>query len=293
MSFEPVDFFVTDKTPMALPVSGVLVKIYNAAGSVFFTQATTDTNGQASFLLETQSYSARFFKQHVSFAQPQLFDVLAAPDENKFDTKAEVLVMPVATDPRLCRASGFFRNLNGAPKQWLDIHFNAHFAPILLEGDAIFTERVEIRTDADGYACIDLIRCAQYDAIIENLEDTARVVSVPDASSVNLPDLLLPVVGSVMFDPPGPYALTIGTDLVVTPTVMTSDGRPLEGVAPYDVQWSTSDPLVAMVLPTATTLVLRGLAAGTTELKATRANQTIIRIPNTPIQGQPVAITVT
>jgi len=293
MSFEPVDFFITDKTAMALPVVGVLVRIYSGTGAVFFTQATTDINGQASFLLETQDYTARFFKQQVSFSQPQLFTVLETPEINKFDIKAEVLVPPIATDPRLCRASGFFRNLNGSPKQWLDIHFIARFSPILLEGAAIFGERVEIRTDADGYACIDLIRCAQYDATVENLEDRARCVSVPDASSVNLPDLLLPVVGSVMFDPPGPYALVIGTDITITPTVMTSDGRPLEGVGTADVQWSMLDPTIAVVLPTATTLVLRGLVAGTTELRATRNDQTIIRIPNTPIQGQPVAITVT
>jgi hypothetical protein len=170
----------------------------------------------------------------------------------------------------------------------------AKFAPILLEGDAIFTERIEIRTDEDGYACIDLIRCAQYDAIIENLEDKARLVSVPDAASVNLPDLLLPVVGSVTFDPPGPYDLVVGgPDLTVTPTVVTSDGRPLIGSALEDVQWGVADPATAVVMPTATTLVLRGLAPGATTLTATRLDKSIIRIPNTPIQGQPVAIDVT
>jgi len=293
MSAEPVDIFVTDTTPSATPIAGVVVGIYNAAGSVFFTRAVTDGSGRASFYLETQDYSLRLYKTHISFGQPQLFTVEPTPTVNAFTVRGEVLVPPISTDPRLCRASGYFRNLNGAPKRWLDIHFIAQFAPILLEGDAIFTERIEIRTDENGYACVDLIRCAQYDAIIENLEDKARTVAVPDLPSVNLPDLLLPVVGSVSFDPPGPYALVIGTDLTITPTVLTSDGRPLEGVAPYDVQWSTQDPSVAMVLPTATTLVLRGLAAGTTELRATRTDQTIIRIPNTPIQGQPVAITVT
>lgn len=294
MSFEPVDVYVTDKTPLANPVAGVLVKIYNAAGSTFYTQGVTDAGGKASFLLETQQYSMRFYKAHVEFTQPQLFTVLAAPEVNKFDVKADVLVVPIATDPRLCRASGYFRNLNGAPKQFLDIHFIAKFSPILLEGDAIFSERVEIRTDKDGYACIDLIRCAQYDATIEALEDKPRCINVPDAASVNLPDLLLPVVASVVFDPPGPYDLTVGgPDVVVTPTLMTSDGRPLEGTALDDVQWQVADTQVAAVLPSSTTLALRGLAAGSTELRCVRQNQSIVRIPNTPITGQPVALVVT
>lgn len=294
MSAEPVDVLVTDSTPMATPLSGVVVGVYNAAGSVFFTRATTDANGRASFYLETQDYSLRLYRYHVSFGQPQLFTVVPSPAVNSFVVRGEVLVPPISPDPRLCRASGYFRNLNGAPKRWLDIHFIAKFAPILLEGDAIFSERVEIRTDENGYAELDLIRCGQYDAIVENLEDKARCVSVPDLPSVNLPDLLLPVVGSVAFDPPGPYSLVVGgPDLTVTPTVLTSDGRPLEGVAPYDVQWSTEDPSIAVVLPTATTLVLRGLAPGSTSLVAKRSNQSIIRIPNTPIQGQPVPITVT
>lgn len=294
MSYEPVEVYVTDTTPLATPLANVVVGVYNAAGSTLFTRATTDVNGRAAFYLETQDYSLRFYRYHVSFGQPQLITVLAAPETNSFSVRGEVLVPPMSPDLRLCRASGYFRNLNGAPKRYLDIHFIAKFAPILLEGDAVFTERVEVRTDENGYVELDLIRCAQYDAIIENLEDQARCVSVPDAASVNLPDLLLSVVGSVVFDVEGPYNLvTSGDDLILTPTVVTSDGRPLEGVAPYDVQWSTEDPAIAVVLPTATTLALRGLSPGTTRLVAKRSNQTIIRIPNTPIQGQPVDITVT
>jgi uncharacterized protein YjdB len=293
MSFEPVDFYVADKTPLASPVESVLIKVYDAAGSIFFTQATTDADGHAGFLLETQQYSARFYKAHVEFTQPQLFEVLAAPETNSFNVSADVLVPPIATDPRLCRASGFFRELTGGPKRFLDIHFIARFAPILLEGDAIFTERVAIRTDEQGYAVIDLIRGACYDAYIEGLEDTPRYIAVPDSASVNLPDLLLPVVASITLDPPGPYDLTVGQELIVTPTVVTSDGRPLTGAAVEDVQWTSSDDQVAAVFPSSTTLTLRGIAAGTADIQAVRLNQTIIRIPNTPIEGQPVAITVT
>lgn len=294
MSFEPVNLVVTDKTSMATPIPNVLVKIYNVAGTVFYTQATTDENGVAAFLLESQSYSSRFYKAHVSFEQPQLLDIIADAGlaGNTFDVQGDVLAPPIATDPRLCRASGFFRDLTGAPKKFLDLHFIAQFSPILLEGDAIFTERVAIRTDEKGFACLDLIRFATYSAYIEGDENSARCINVPDSASVNLPDLLLPVVDSVTFIPVGPYVVGVGTELVLTPSVMTSDKRPLDGIAAADVGWSSSDNQVLGVSTTANTVVLRGVAPGTANLVATRLNQTIVRIPNTPIKGQPVPVVI-
>ncbi len=291
MSFEPVSFLVTDKTPAATPVPNVLVKIYNPAGSVFYTQAVSDENGLASFLLETQDYSARFYKAQVSFQQPQLFTVVEG-GPNDFVTRGDVLIPPIATDPRLCRASGFFRNLTGAPKRFLDLHFIAQFDPILLESAAVFTERVAIRTDKDGYAEIDLIRGGNYSAYVEGNEDQARCISVPDTASVNLPDLLLPVVDSVTFAEPGPYSVGVDANLFLTPTVMTSDRRPLDGIAAADVIWRSDNVNVLAVSTTATQVVARGVSPGTANIIATRANQTIIRIPNTPIKGQPVQVTV-
>lgn len=294
MSFEPVDFYVTDSSPLANPVEGAVVKIYDSTGVTFYSQATTDALGHAGFLLETTvAYSARFYKSHVSFRQPQLFAVLAAPSTNAFNIKADVLVPPIATDPRLCRASGFFRELTGGPRRYLDIHFIARFSPVVLDGAAIFTERVTIRTDENGFATIDLIRGALYDAYVESMEDEPRYVAVPDAASANLPDLLLPVVASISLSPAGPYNLAVGQELVVTPTVVTSDGRPLDGTAPYDVIWASTDDSIAAVFSSDTTLTLRGIAAGTASLTAKRQDQSIIRIPDTGIQGQPVSITVT
>jgi hypothetical protein len=295
VSFEPVDFLVTDKSPIAIPVPNVLVKVYSADGRTFYTQTTTDMNGVASFLLDSSvSYSARFYKVHVGFQQPQLFTVVEGGGlvANSFVTRGDVLTPPIATDPRLCRASGFFRDLNGAPKKFLDIMFIAKFAPILLEGDAIFTERVELRTDEQGYAEVDLIRFAQYDAYVEANEDQVRLINVPDSPSVNLPDLLLPVVASITFAEEAPYSTPLDTSLFLTPTVMTSDGRELPCVGSGDVLWRSDDETVFSVSNTRTQVVIHPAARGTAHLTATRADQTIIRIPNTPISGQPVEIVI-
>lgn len=293
MSFETVDVFALDSTPLHSPIQSVLVKVYNPAGSVFFTQGTTDALGHVGFLLETQLYSIRLFKFMVGFTQPVLAEILASPAVNKFNIFGEVFVPPTPTDLRLCRASGFFRDISGSPKRFLDIQVISKFSPILLDGSAVVTERQIIRTDEKGYAQMDLIRGGRYQVTIEAFEDCQREIAVPDTSSVNLPDLLFPVVDRVVFAPLPPYALLVGQTVVVTPTVLASDGRPLTGTDIEDVTWRTVNESIASVTVSSTTLSIRGNGAGITQLTAARNNSSIIRIPDTPIGGQPIDITVT
>ena len=289
MSFEPVNVQVADQ--MSAPVPDVMVKVYNADGTVFFSQATTDPEGKAGFLLETLDYSMRFYKFQVGFSQPQLFSVLPAPGPNTFDVVAEPFDPPVAQDPRLCKCSGFFRDLDGSAKCNLDMHFVTQFDPVILDDAAIITGERHVRTDENGFACIDLIRGANY---IVNIEAVGafqpRCVSVPDLAGCNLPDLLFPIVEKVVL-PGAPYALTVLGTQEVVPEVYDSSGRPLEEIA-SDVVWKMADPTIASVITSGNKLTLKGISAGTTQLTAERKDQTIIKIPNTPIEGQPVDVVV-
>jgi hypothetical protein len=275
------------------PIEGVLVKVYNPAGDVFFTQATTDSNGLAGLTLETLEYSLRFYKFQAGFTQPQLIEVLEAPETNVFDIVGEPFVLPVATDPRFCRCSGYFRDLAGGPMQYLDMNFMSEFEPVIVDDAMISGNSVSIRTDENGYAQIDLIRGGIYYVRIEAIGgDAMRCVRVPDLASTNLPDLLFPVVERVTFDPAGPFAVAVGGELVVTPTVYDSAGWPLVGAALADVLWGSGDESVMAVVATETELTLRGIAAGTANLTAFRVDSSIIRIPDTAIGGAPQEVTV-
>jgi hypothetical protein len=291
MSFEPTDVFVKDQN--GSPIEGVVVKVFNAAGTVAFTQQTTDANGQASFLLSTQQYSMRFYKYQATFQQPQLFTVLEAPEVNQFDAVGSVVTPPAATDPRLCRCSGFFRDADGTPQQSLDMAFFSDFSPILLESAGVIPRTFRIRTDSSGYAQVDLIRGGIYRVTIEAMECSDRFIKVPDQASSNLPDVLFPVVKSVLFDVDGPHTLAVGGELVLTPTVLASSGLVLEGSGSLDVKWTLSDSAVASLVVGSSTLTITGLTAGSTNLQATRHDLSIIQIPSLEIEGQPVSITVT
>lgn len=289
---QSVDIYVYDTTSLHNPVEGVMVRVFDETGATFQSQQATDALGHAGFTLAEDTYSLRFYKFGVQVPQPQLIEVTTL-GPNAFNAYGVVFVHPVSTDARLCRCSGYFRDITGAPHAWVDIMFIGQFSPILLESSAVVSERRTIRTGKDGYACIDLIRCAEYMATIQGYEDTQRKVQVPDLPSCNLPDLLFPVVSSVSFDLVGPYNVAVGSTLVLQPTVVDTAGVPIGGVANCDVQWSSSDDTILAVAPMSSTeLVLTGVSAGTAELRATRRNTSIIRIPDVAISGVPQTVTV-
>lgn len=296
MSIETVRVFLVNDNVGNSPVEGVLVRVFNSAGSALITQTSTDAQGIADFSLECPAaYKVRFFKERFFVSQPVAM-VTASPftASNAFIVVGHVYAPPEAVHPRMCRCSGFFRNVNNSPAASVDVHLIAKFNPLLLEGNAMLTERLRGRTDETGYLEVDLVRCGQYDVTVEGMEDHLRTVSVPDAPSANLPDLLFPVVDRITFSPAGPWSIGVGqgSEVVITPSIYTSDGRLLEGTSIEDVLWSTETPGIAAVIPSATTLTLRGIAPGSTSLLATRLDQSIVRIPATPIAGVPVTVTV-
>lgn len=294
MTIGSVDIQVIDDTTLRTSIEGVVVRIFDATNTHYITQAITGPNGIAAFSLVIPGvYYVRFFKDKVSFNQPQ---ILTALDQalNSFSVMGHVYSPPESTNPRLCRCSGFFKQPDNSAAVNHDIHFIPKFDPLLLEGNAMLTERLAQRTDGQGYVQVDLVRFGQYEVTVEGLEDQQRVITIPDLPSVNLCDLLFSVVERIEFDPPGPWNIAVGSDndFIIGVTVYTSDGRTLPGTAMMDVQWATGDVSVASVMPTDKTIVLRGLKPGTTTLCPIRWNQSIIRIPNTPIQGTPVDINV-
>lgn len=287
---DPVDFFVNDTSPMANPVQGVTVKILSPDGKTFVTQGTTDASGHAGFLLPDGNYQARFFKFQTGFQNPQLFSVVAG--QNEFNVAATVLDPPVPTDPRLCTAFGYFRDITGAPQAYVEIHFIAKFDPVWLDGAGVLKERVIIRTDEKGYAEVNLIRNGQYDCTIQGEEDVTRTISVPDAPNVNLPDLIFPVISLIEWTNPPPFTVGIGQQISSQATVYGSDGENL-GSGCGQILFKNSDDTVAVFSYSPTGLLtVTGLKSGTTTITISRADQSIVRIPDNGIENGTLVITV-
>jgi hypothetical protein len=288
--YESVDISVLADTD-ADPVEGVLVRIFALDGQIV-TESVTDQEGKVNFLLPLGHFSMRFYKFAVRFSMPQDFVVVATPyggiNTNVFDVKATVLTPPLATDSRFCRCSGYFRDATGAPKDWLALEFQPTFNPLILEGASVSDAPASVRTDEFGYAKIDLLRGAKYQVLVGN---AVRIARVPDAPSASLPAILFPVVSKIngLLEN---VVLPVGESLILTPQVIDSAGVPLVGTATSDVRWSIADDTVATLTVTSKTLELKGRSPGTTSVTATRLDQSVVVIPDKPIEGQPLTLTV-
>lgn len=291
MSYLPVDFCVlavtTDK-----PISGALVKVFAQDGKSVYGEMLSGDDGKASFLLfGPQRYQARAYKFSTGFTNPIYFDVDPAPNaKNSFIIRATPVDYPTSNDPRLCMCAGYFRKPDGSAAAGLDIHIITKFHPILLDGSGVLTERVSVRTDSSGWVQVPLIRFGQYDVLLEGYEDVTREICVPAAPACNLPDLVFEVVSQVDISPQ-PIVVRRGQILDVYPEVYTSIGRKLDGTARDKVCWKVADTNIAGVTVSWDRLVFYGHMRGTTSLSATRADQTIVRIPDPPLlPGIPILV---
>jgi hypothetical protein len=319
MAAETVKFYLTDQDTD--PILGVLVRVFDATGTTFITQDTTvDVGGDAVAEVTLDGddppnqYTVRLSKTGVAFdgslgddsKSPQLIEIYSPPanaptGKNDFDIRGETFTRPVSSDARLCRASGFFKNAAGQPLPNLDIKFINQFKPTIVDGNAVMGERVEVRTDADGYVEFDLYRNGEYLAWVQSIQaaddDPASAISfsrevvVPDTTSVNLIDLLFPIVAEITFSE-DPVTLAVDEEKEITAVVKATDGRTLTGTACEDVLYEIADSAVASLRIEADKLTIRGEAAGSTEVTATRQDQTIVVIPSATITGSPLAVTV-
>jgi len=320
VAVETVKIYVKDQDD--LPIVDVLVRVFDETGTTFISQNyTTLVSGraEAEFTLDGDdppiSYTIRLSKTGVAFdgnqgdasKTPQLITIYSPPTAapngtNNFEVIGQTFTLPTATDPRLCRASGFFKDPTGQPLAGLEMEFINQFRPAVVDGYGVLGAKVDVRTDEDGYVEIDLYRFAEYHVMIQGLEtaeecDTGAIVFdrdivVPDRASMSLLDLLFPVVASIDW---GLTAVSVaeGESLDIFPSLTATDYRELTGSANEDVIYSVEDEEIASVSASEDRVTVVGKAAGITNLIATRKDQSIVIIPAAEISGQPIEITVT
>lgn len=235
-----VNVFVNDTQVSPAPIAGVVVNVYDGTSLAFITSGTTDSGGQAAFLLPGasmgQAYELRFFKSGVIFTNPMdisVLDPVSPPNTNDFDTTGTVVTIPVATDPRMCRCTGQFIDFGGrpvpntlvqvlaimdageltSPPDQPDIPpfliqppipppnvLSGFQVPKVLDGKMVSPMAMEFRTDNNGKVSMDLIRGGQYYVTFAGEEDVIWNIVVPDRSSVNLIDLVHPEPKTVTWD---------------------------------------------------------------------------------------------
>jgi len=313
---ETVRVYTVDEN--ADPLEGVLVRFFDSLDT-FVTQNISSLVGAEAYAEVTIDgdtppidYTIRLSKTGVAFdgllgddsRTPQAISVYSPPGaspptSNGFTVQGQTFVRPAATDPRLCRCSGFFFDLSGRPLANLDMHFIAAcfnegqdpYSPTIVDGNAVLQGgRIITRTDSRGYFQIDLYRTGEYSVLIQGQETMLRKVKVPDASSINVVSLLFPVVTSVVFNP-DPLSISVDNYVDVDVVITASDGRVLD-VGDQDVTFASTDTAVASIQIVENKLRVFGVAPGVTTITAVRADTSIQTIPSEPQTYTPLSVTV-
>lgn len=288
------------------PLTDVLVRVFDGTDT-FITQGVTALVGAEAYTEFTVDgddppipYTVRLSKAGVAFdgslgddsKTPQGIEVyspasLAPTGTNNFQVQGQTFTLPVATDPRLCRASGFFVDPAGRPLADYDISFYNQACPLIVDGKAVVGSRVWGKTDANGYFELDLYRGGAYLVDMEGLV-MARSIIVPDLGAVNLVSLLFPTVASISYVP-DPVSLAVGGTQEVTVTVLDSTGREI-ALADCDVTFESSDVSIFTVSISDEVVTLTGVAAGAAELVATRMDTSIVVVPDITLDTLAVTV---
>ena len=302
MTVETVRIAIADDQVVPQPVDGVQARVFNDVGS-FITTATSGAimDGEVQVELPGSSggevYELRFFKLGVALP-PKVLAVYSPPSlaptgANNFAITAEVFRLTPSPDTRMCRVSGFVSNATGRQRRGVTLVVIPQFNAFIADPTVVTPGRFIVKTDADGSCSFDLFRRAEYTITIEGQEEVSRLVRAPDRASVSLTALLFPVVARAEFaEGAGPFSLLSGAELILTPTITTSDFRVLEGAGAEDVGYWIDDPSIASVYIMSDRIAVRGITAGTTTLRLSRLDASVVSLPDPGIVGGLVTLTV-
>ncbi len=276
-------------------VENVYVGLHDSSSKALLQTDTTDSDGLASFsavdpALNSGVYEIRIvpsFPGTLTDGKVQNITVLDTPPPetpNEFVVEVTKESLPTATNPRLCRCSGYFVDAAGQPAPDITVFFTEHCVPKLeyqsesnFTAKAVVPSRLTARTDSDGYMVIDLYRDAIYEVHAEGFINISRDVKIPDLSAANMPDILFPVVGTVKWyeslvqlvpteAPTKTVSLAGGADTLTIEVILRSGTIIDSG----EVTLASDDTAVVTVSKSDDTVTLTPVTTGSATITVTR-----------------------
>ena len=298
------DVFVHTRTasyPSGAALGSVFVSLHDSTGT-FLTSATTDSDGNA-FLgnRAAATYEIRITAPSPSKVQAgpvQSITVVDTADPNVFDVLVDTSTISSPTDDQLCRCAGVFLDSFGTPLDNLVMMFSEgavrdlSYAAASSTTYAVIPTSKVVKTDANGYASVDLYRTGTYAVHMEGYENIARTFLVPDSTTSSLPDVIFPVISHIEYTynnavvtpttaPVLVPSLTVGDSAELTVETIYRSGLRVDGLQEITLTSSDTDSLVISMSLTDNKVVVEAISAGTASLEVASVD---------PSEGQGISI---
>lgn len=300
-----INFYV--KTALGAVIAGALVRIFTTAG-VFVTEGTTDGSGKAGpFLLPDGDYEVAAFYQGAVFPLP--FAVTVSQDQD-YDLEGTLPTAPTATDALRCRIYGVLRAPSGIPISNAVVIFTPQEDAVLMGGDPIYGD-VRRKTDKNGVLDVELYRDLKYHVRIpwirahylwagftagelEKEGFMSKVLCVPNQSSLNFGDFLMPRPARIQFSTPA-VSLAVGaSNYDESVSVLLTNGVTSETAELDYLEYKSSDENVATVAVSSDgSMQICGEGAGTATVEVVRKDTSPTVNPDTALVVDSFTITVT
>jgi hypothetical protein len=306
----PVDIYLKDRSAYSTPIRGVVVSIVDPQTFMVLATGMTDITGRAAFLLPGSPmglgtmYEVRFFKLGVLFPNPQKIYVQEpVQTTNKFDMTGTLLLLPAATDPRVCRCTGRFMSLSNRPVVGATVRVMAKVetgfqTPKMVDGNLVSAEALAAQTDGDGFVSLDLIRGAEYYITFSGEDDTLWNIKVPNMPMMNLIDLIHPAPVMLKWNnavaPTAAVTVVKGQYINVPFTLIYSDFEELAEGSSKWVRFMNSDDTKIEVSYNSGVVSVRGVAPGVANVQAELLpDLKPARVPDYSLSAYPLTVTVT
>lgn len=274
----PVTILVQNDLVTPEPVEGIVVEFYNTGG-VFQTSGTTDVDGEVEVTLPLAFYDLMFYKPGVSILpkQPQRIEVID-DDPNSFTVSCHERTLPEASDPDLCRITGYIVRGDG-DKIVTKLVFQTELELLVIGEDVVAPEsRIEVASDANGYFDFLLLRGVEYrgyflyQEVLFGINPGRLKILVPDAPALEVDRLLFPLPENTDFSA-NTITLLAGAEPDDSIEVVTlySDGSERTENPPWSyIKASSSDDAVVEAAISYGKLVLTPKTSGTATVSVER-----------------------